>query len=55
LAQAVGESRLAIGAIGVMVRIDVARSDAFAGKPRSYRYSGALVGARLAREEALKA
>ncbi|KZN15782.1 hypothetical protein A1D17_06230 [Pseudomonas fluorescens] len=32
-AKAVGESRLAIGAIGVMVRIDFARSDAIAGKP----------------------
>jgi hypothetical protein len=26
---------------------------AFAGKPRSYRYGGACVGARLAREEAI--
>ncbi|MGE7962639.1 hypothetical protein ACQKPC_09710 [Pseudomonas sp. NPDC089918] len=32
-AKAVGESRLAIEVIGVMVNIDVDRSDAFASKP----------------------
>jgi hypothetical protein len=52
-----GESRLAIEVIAVMVRIDVERADAFAGKPCSYNIKSVQfpVGARLGREEAFKA
>jgi hypothetical protein len=58
-----GESRLAIGVIAFMAERVGEGADNFAGKPRSYGLTShtkfvsakTLVGARLAREEALKA
>ncbi|PQP03296.1 hypothetical protein C5612_15850 [Pseudomonas frederiksbergensis] len=57
-AKAVGESRVAIGAIGVMVNIDADRADAFASKPAptlNLCHDEDQCGSGLAREEALKA